>query len=151
MSTEKLECYVLPTKPLPLILPVESIAEIVAKPVIEPLTETRANWMLGHAKWRNQRLPVMSYGGLHDPKLDDSKKRNPVLVVLNPIPNAARKAYSAILCHGEVEQLAVQPDMDFGDVPAKVDRRYIEAVIKSGETDYIVPKLDALGVAFSYF
>jgi chemotaxis signal transduction protein len=153
MSTETLDCYILPSVNMPLLLPVETISEVVAKPEIEMLTKAPANWMKGHVNWRNQRLPVVSYGGLHDAKsksksasADDS-----LLVVLNPIPNAARKTYSGLLCHGEVKRITVEPNLEFGDMPEDMDKRYIEAVVKIGGTEFIIPKLVALGVAFSYF
>lgn len=151
MSAEQVECYILPTEPLSLVLPVESVAEIVEKPVVEELSDGRAKWMHGHTNWRNQRLPVVSYGALHDTDLDVSTKRNPVLVVLNPIPDAARKAYSSLLCHGEIEKVMVTPEMPSANPPEGTDRRYIDAVVKISNKDYIIPKLDALGVALSYF
>jgi len=151
MSKQTLDCYILPSKPLPLILPVECIAEVVAKPQLEQLSEAPASWMKGHVNWQNQRLPVLSYGGLHDPDLDESGKRKPHLVVLNPIPNAARKAYSALMCYGDIKQVTVEPDMSFEEAPKSTDRRYIDAVIKIGKQKFIVPKLSSLGVAFTYF
>jgi chemotaxis signal transduction protein len=151
MSTQSLDCYILPSTPMPIILPVECVAEIVAEPVIEALTAAPASWMQGHVNWRNQRLPVMSYSGLHNPELDESKKSKPLLVVLNPIPGAARKAYSALLCFGDAQKIAVEPNLAFGEIPEGGDRRYIESVIKLDETEFIVPKLTSLSVAFSYF
>jgi len=151
MSEQKLDCYILPSTPKPLLIPQECVAEVVAKPVIEKLGSAPASWMQGHVNWRNQRLPVLSFGGLHDPELDESKKRKPLLVVLNPIPGAARKAYSALLCYGDAKKVTVEPDMEFGDMLSGGDRRYVEAVIKLGGKEFIVPKLTALGVAFSYF
>lgn len=151
MSTQTLDCYIIPSSPQPLLLPVECVAEVVAKPEIDKLENAPAKWMQGHVNWRNQRLPVMSFAGLLDPDLDESKKRKPILVVLNPIPNAARKAYSAILCYGDVKKVAVEPDMEFGDSPSGGDRRYVEAIIKIGDAEFVVPRLTALGVAFSYF
>jgi hypothetical protein len=96
---------------------------------------------------------VVFYGGLHDAKLKVKSESadDALLVVLNPIPNAARKTYSGLLCHGEVKRITVEPDMEFGDVPEGMDKRYIEAVVKIGDTNFIIPKLVALGVAFSYF
>ncbi len=151
MSKDSLDCYIVPGVPLPLLLPIECIAEVIAKPEIEALGGTPANWMKGYVNWNNQRLPVLSFSALHDSSLDESKKRKPRLVVLNPIPEAVRKAYTGILCYGEVEQVSVDPSMVFAESPDDVDRRYIEAVIKIGKKDYIVPKLSALSVAFSYF
>lgn len=153
MSTETLDCYILPSAKIPLLLPVETISDVVAKPEIEMLTKAPASWMKGHVNWRNQRLPVVSYDSLHDAKLKtkSASADDSLLVVLNPIPNAARKTYSGLLCHGDVKKVTVEPNMGLGDVPEGMDKRYIEAVIKIGDTVFIVPKLVALGVAFSYF
>jgi chemotaxis signal transduction protein len=153
MSTQTLDCYILPSAKTPLLLPVETISEIVAKPEIEMLKSAPASWMKGHVNWRNQRLPVLSYNVLHDAKYKDKSPsaKDALLVVLNPIPNAARKTYAGLLCHGEVKRLTVEANLEFGEMPAYADKRYVQAVVKIGETEFLVPKLVALGVAFSYF
>ena len=153
MSTETLDCYILPSVNMPLLLPVETISEVVAKPEVEMLENAPASWMKGHVNWRTQRLPVLSYDGLHDAafKGKSDQADDSLLVVLNPIPNAARKTYSGLHCHGEVKRITVEPNMEFGEVPEDMDKRYVEAVVRIGGTDFIIPKLVALGVAFSYF
>lgn len=134
-----------------MLLPKECIASVVAKPEIESIIDAPASWMQGHVNWENQRLPVLSFGALHDADLDESKKSKPHLVILNPIPNAARKTYSGLICYGDIQEITLQPNLEFADTPESIDKRYIDAVIKIGETDFMVPKLAALGVAFSYF
>jgi len=151
MSEQKLECYIIPSAPLPMILPVECVAEIMVKPELDLLSNAPAKWMKGHVNWRNQRIPVLSYTLLQDQSLDESGKKEPHMVVLNPIPHAARKAYSGLLCYGDIQQITVKPDMVFADVPEEVDRRYVDGIIGIGENSFIVPKLASLGVAFSYF
>lgn len=151
MSAQTLDCYILPSSPLPLILPVECVSEVVAKPLVEKISNAPASWMQGHVNWRTQRLPVLSYAGLHDSELDESSLKKPILVVLNPIPNAARKTYSGLMCYGDVKRITVEPSMVYSDLPEGLDKRYVEAVIKVGTTDFVIPKLVALGVAFSYF
>jgi len=153
MSIQTLDCYILPSVNMPLLLPVETISEVVAKPQVEKLENAPASWMQGHVNWRTQRLPVLSYDGLHDAKFKpkSANANDSLLVVLNPIPNAARKTYSGLHCHGEVKSISVEPNLEFGDVPENMDKRYVEAIVKIGDTDFIIPKLVALGVAFSYF
>jgi len=153
MTTEALDCYILPSAGTPLLLPVEAVSEIVAKPIIEELENAPASWMKGHVNWRNQRLPILSYAGLHDAKVKDKspEEDDALMVVLNPIPNAARKTYSGLFCHGEVKRIGVEPNLKFSNLSEKMDKRYVEAVVKIGETEFIIPKLVALGVAFSYF
>lgn len=146
-----LQCYLLPSLPMPMVLPVECIAEVVAKPAIEGLESASANWMIGHATWQNQRLPVMSFAALNNPDLDESKKRKPNLVVLNPVPDAARKAYSGLLCYGVLEKINIDQSATITDIPESVDKRYVEAVIEIDKKLLMVPKLSALSVAFSYF
>jgi len=151
MSDRTLDCYILPSTPMSLLLPTECVAEVAAQPQIDALTEAPASWMQGHVNWQNQRLPVLSFGGLHDNESDESGNGTAHLVVLNPIPNAARKAYSGLLCFGDIQQLSVQPNLQFGELPDGADRRYVEAVIKIDDQEFMVPKLSSLGVAFSYF
>jgi hypothetical protein len=151
MAKNTLDCYVLPAAPLPLLLPKECVAEIVKNPAILKLDAARANWMKGHVTWDNQHISVLSYSALHDAELDESNKRNPVLVVLNPIPDAARKAFVGLLCFGKVEEIAVNENIAQLDLPENVDRRYIEAAVSIGKIKYLIPKLAAVGVALSYF
>lgn len=137
---------------MPLLLPVECVAEVLAQPEIDPLQDARAKWMRGHVNWRNQRLPVISYSSLQDDKLDEPDTSEPLLVVLNPIPSAARKVYSALLCYGKVQQLSVDASISTTEpVNRAVNKRYVESVVRVDDSDFIVPKLGALGVAFSYF
>jgi hypothetical protein len=151
MANNTLDCYVLPAVPLPLLLPKECVAEIVEDPAILKLDAARANWMKGHVTWDNQHISVLSYSVLHDAELDESKKENPVLVVLNPIPDAAHKAFVGLLCFGKVQEVVVNEDIAQFDLPENVDRRYVEAAVSIGKHKYLIPKLAAMGVAFSYF
>jgi len=146
-----MDCYQIPATPVPLLLPVECVADVYEKPDIEELKESRANWMRGHVTWRNQRIPVMSYSALHNVSLDESKKRKPQMVILNPVPDAVRKAYSGIICFGSVEKVTVDESAIYCDLPQDVDKRYVEAAIEFKGTVYLVPRLAALAVAFSYF
>lgn len=157
MSDQTLDCYILPTLPNPLLLPMECVAEIVSEPVIESLAKAPAKWMQGHVAWRNQRLPVMDFSGLHafaaseDDKPEAKQAGTRLLVVLNPIPGAARKAYSALVCHGDVQQITVEPNLEFIDAPENVDKRYVDGVVTIEDKAFIVPKLTAIAVAFTYF
>ena len=151
MADKKLQCYVIPGQPLPLLLPIECVAELVSKPDIVAREDAPVNWMRGQVNWQNQFVPVMSYSALHDAKLDESKKRKPQLVVLNPIPAAARKAHTSLICYGDIKELAIDGSAVYQEIPDNLDRRYVEAVVGIGNDSFVVPKLDALGVAFSYF
>jgi len=156
MSTDVIDCYVLPAKPLPLLLPIDCIAEVVENPDIEPLEKVSANWMMGHVTWSNQRLSIISFSSLLDSSLDEAKKSNskknkPHLVVLNPIPGAIRKAYTGMVCYGDVQQVTIETSAEMADLPEDVDKRYVEGTIKVSEQHYLVPRLAALAVAFSYF
>ena len=150
MSNAKIECYVIPSLPLPILLPVECIAEVVKKPVIEPLSKAPASWMKGHVNWQNQRLPLMSYESLLDADLKQTNTKKVSLVVLNAIPDAARKAYSGLLCYGTVEKISVDNKIEFVEPTQELDKRYVESVVRVAEKDYIIPKLTSLAVAFTY-
>ena len=151
MSNAKIECYVLPSLPLPMLLPVECVAEVVKKPIIEPLSKAPASWMKGHVNWQNQRLPLMSYESLLDAGLKKTDIEKVLsLVVLNAIPGAARKAYSGLLCYGNVETISVDNKVEYVELAKELDKRYVESVLRIAKKDYIVPRLTSLAVAFTY-
>lgn len=151
MSDQKIECYIIPAVPMPLILPLECIAEITAKPAVESLNSPAESWMKGHVNWRNQRLPVLSFSSLQDSSIDESRKKKPHLVVLNPIPNATRKTYSGMLCYGDILKVIVEPDLSFAHLDEDIDRSYIDGIVEMDSEKLIVPKLSALGDAYSKF
>ena len=150
MSNAKIECYVLPAEPLPMLLPVECVAEVVKKPTIEPLKKAPASWMKGHVNWQNQRLPLMSFSSLLDSDYDEADKSKTTLIVLNAIPDAARKAYSGLLCSGKVTTISIDKKVGYSDEYSELDKRYVESVVRVGKKDYIIPKLASLAVAFTY-
>lgn len=150
MSDSKIDCYILPSLPLPVLLPTDCVADIVKDPVLEAFAQAPAEWMKGHVNWQNQRLPVMSYASLVSRKKVDVSNNKQSLVVLNAIPDAVRKAYSALLCDGVVEKVTVDKDVVFADLPKDIDKRYVEAVVQIEKKDFIIPRLTSLGVAFTY-
>lgn len=151
MSDQKIECYIIPSVPMPLILPVECVAEIVPKPAVDALNDATSSWMKGHVSWRGQRLPVLSFSSLQDASIDESRKKKPHVVVLNPIPHSARKVYSGLLCFGDIQQVEVDPTLAFSQLDEEIDLQYIDGIVSIAKTNMIIPKLPALGVAFSYF
>ena len=151
MAKESLACYVLPSLPLPLLLPRDCVAQVVSEPQLQYLDKPPVSWMTANLVWENQRLPVISYSLLVDANSVESADLPLNVVVLNPIPDAARKAFSGIACRGEVDAITVGEDVELADLPEGADRRYIEAVVKIADQQYIIPKLAALGVALSYF
>ena len=150
MSKDTIDCYVIPSAPLPMLLPLESIADVIKKPELEVLETAPAAWMKGYVNWQNQRLPVMSYSALLDNDLDESEPKKQQVVVLNAIPEAARKAYSGLLCYGEVKKVAIDTEIEFTDFPDGVDKRYVESVVIFKGHSYLIPRLSSLGVAFTY-
>ncbi|MBX2847856.1 MAG: chemotaxis protein CheW [Acidiferrobacterales bacterium] len=150
MSDANIECYVIPSLPLPILLPVECVAEVVNNPVVESLTKPPAVWMKGHVNWRNQRLPLVSFSALIDGNKKDTDRKQPSLVVLNPIPDAARKSYSGIICNGEVDKISVGKKLAFAEIPEELDKRYVETVVRVAKKQFIIPKLESLAVAFTY-
>ena len=150
MSKDTIDCYVIPSLPLPMLLPVESIADVVKKPELETLETVPAAWMKGYVNWQNQRLPVMSYAALLDNDIDESESKKTQIVVLNAIPDAARKAYSGLLCYGDVKKIAIDSQVVFAEFPDGVDKRYVESIVSFQGQDYLIPRLSSLGVAFTY-
>lgn len=156
MNTETVDCYIVPAEPLPMLLPIDCIADVVESPEIMPIANVSAKWMKGHTIWNNQRLSVMSYStlvgsALNDTDNDESENGQAHLVVLNPIPDAVRKAYTGIVCYGDVQQVSIESDAQLLDLPVGIDKRYVDGVLKSSGQQFIVPRLTALAVAFWYF
>lgn len=150
MTDKTIECCVIPSTPVPLVLPKESIAEVINTPTIEVLEDARAGWMKGYVNWQNQRLQVMSYAALQDPNIKETTQ-NSTVIVLNPIPGAARKAYCALICSGDTETISVDESCVAVPTPKGLDKRYIESTMEFKGMTYVVPRLSAISVAFSYF
>ena len=146
-----LQCYLIPCLPLPLLLPFECVAEIVEGPEIEALEKGAAPWMIGHTDWQSQRIPVMSYSALQNAEFDPENRTDQFLVVLKPVPSAARKAFSGLICDGRINQIEVDQNVAMEKASVSVDNRYVEAVVSIAGEQYVIPKLSAISVAFSYF
>jgi len=151
MSDKEIQCYIIPSVPMPLLLPLECIAEIVAKPAVEPLNDAAESWMKGHVNWRNQHLPVISFSSLHDSSIDESFEKKPHLVVLNPIAKSSRKKYSGLLCYGDIEQVVVDRNLNYAHLDGDIDLTYIDGIVSLNKKDLIVPKLGALGDQYTKF
>lgn len=147
-----MDCYQIPALPLPLLLPVECVADIVEAPTVTALKEARADWMVGSLVWENQRVSLLSFSALCSPTVEQTDTEQVgSIVVLNPVPGAARQSYSGLACYSSVSKVVVNEQMEFVDMPDEVDRRYAEAAVSFDDQTYIIPKLSALAVAFSYF
>lgn len=144
-----LSCYIIPGQDFDCIIPQSCVADVVVQPEITRLEKASAGWIIGHSLWQHQRLSVLQLDKLLNAKLDTSVKR-PMLAILTPIAGSARLVYSALLCDGDVKQIDIDSSATFIDTPEGLDRRYIEKAVEfQGET-YLIPKLPALAVAFSY-
>ena len=150
MSETTLICYKIDAEPFSLILPSECIVEVVSDPVITTDASQKAPWMAGYLTWNSQEIPLLCFENLlvADFERPDSP---PVVTILNPIPKAARKTYGALLSFGEVQKIEVASDVDDVVNPQEIDRRYVEAALALDGSICIVPRLAALGVAFSYY
>ena len=151
MSDKEINCYIIPSVPMPILLPLECIAEIVAKPAVEPLNDAAESWMKGHVNWRNQHLPVISFSSLQDSSVDESFEKKPNLVVLNPIAQSSRKRYSGLICYGDIEQVVIDNTLVYAHHDEDVDRTYIDAIVTLEKQDLLVPKLGVLGDVYSKF
>ena len=151
MNDKNVTCYILPSLPLPALIPVECVADVVERPTIEWLESAQAKWMKGHAGWQSQRLPVMSFTALLNNELDKKLiAENTHLIVLNAVPDASIKSYTSLLCYGEIKKVQIDDTVDYVEIEEEIDDRYIEGVVRFDGQDYIVPKLSAIAVAFTY-
>jgi len=63
---------------------------------------------------------------------------------------AARMAYAGLICFGKLDQIKVDSQAEFAELSDNMDRRYVEKVVKIDKKGYVIPKLSALAVAFTY-
>ena len=62
-SPDELSCVLIPQPGVPLLLPNESVAEILRGGEVQPRDEVPA-WLLGSMAWRGMTIPVVSMHGL---------------------------------------------------------------------------------------
>ena len=150
MSDTSLTCYKIDAEPFSLILPSECVAEIVAEPIITADSSHKAPWMAGYLTWNSQEIPLLCFENLLVADFERPEGRL-IVTILNPIPKAARKTYGALLSFGEVQQITIPSDVEDVASPQEIDRRHVEAALAVNGSICIVPRLAALGVAFSYY
>ena len=150
MSEKSITCYKIDAEPFSLILPSECVVEVVSDPVITNDASQKAAWMAGYLSWNSQEVPLLCFENLLVNDFERPERR-PIVTILNPIPKAARKTYGALLSFGEVQKIEVASNVDDVANPQEIDRRYVEATLAVDGSICIIPRLAALGVAFSYY
>jgi hypothetical protein len=150
MAATSLNCYKIDSEPFSLILPSECIAAIVTDPVMVTVESQKAPWMAGYLSWNSQEIPLLCFENL---LISDFVRpdQQPIVTILNPIPKAVRKTYGALLSFGDVQKITIAHDVDDVATPSEIDRRYVEAALAVDGAVCIIPRLAALGVAFSYY
>lgn len=147
-SAEPVHCMLLPTEPVPLLLPSACIAEVIASPEIHQ-TEGTSTWTAGHTEWRGQRIAVLSWEALHPGTLPEKERRARV-VVMNPMPDLTGSGFWAILCHGEIQPVAIHPHTASSDLPPELDGRYVAMTVIFGEDIAVIPDMQALSLVLNY-
>lgn len=150
MSESNIQCVKIDSQPYAFVLPKESIAQVLETPEIVSEASQQAAWMSGYVLWNGQEIPLMCIESLVDATFERPQV-TPSVVILNPMPKTARKSYGAILSFGEVKEIKVPDTIEDAPVPEDFDRRYCEAAFTLHGETLIIPRLAALGVAFSYF
>jgi chemotaxis signal transduction protein len=148
MTDKTLDCIVLPADPAPFILPKACVAEAVPGDNIESISGKKVEWMVGHVDWNNQRLPIIDLQALiYSEKTPEDQIW---IAILNPIANAARRSYTAVICPGEPQDIEIASQLDYSDSEISADKRYIERTLSWQDKDYVLPRLSSLSVAFTY-
>ena len=150
MSDSTINCIKIDAKPFPLIFPSECVAQIITDPELVIDSSQQAKWMAGYVVWNGQEVPLLCFENLVSESFERPDTA-PCVTVLNPIPKAARKTYGAILSFGTVTELAVAANITDVGIPAGIDRRYCEAAFEQEGALHLIPRLTALGVAYSYY
>lgn len=150
MTETTLSCIKIESTPHSLILPSECVAHIVHEPEVLSDAGQQAKWMAGYALWNGQEIPLLCFENLVSESFDRPDLK-PKVIILNPIPKAPRKTYGALLCFGEIGEITLPSSIKDAPLPAEIDRRYCESAFEHDGNVYIIPRLTALGVAFSYY
>jgi len=148
MTDKTLDCVVLGASPTPFILPKACIAEWNSDAQIEAINDDKVEWMVGHVNWNDQRIPLIDIQSLIYGKKIKNKKM--WFVVLNPIANAARRSYTALLCPSKPKEIELSSDVIYSESELKSDKRYVDAMLSWQDKEYVLPKLSSLSVAFTY-
>lgn len=140
-SADELSCVLIPQPGLPLLLPNESVAEILRSGDVRPRQEV-PSWLLGTLAWRGMEVPVVSLYALmgsEEPTGHDKGQ----LVVLNrgrPLPGLP---YYALPSRGVPRLLRlVEADL-VSDDQAGIDATLATAV-RVGEEKALIPRLELL-------
>lgn len=150
MNDAIIKCYKVDSEPYALIFPEACVAGIVEAPEIIVDPSHKAAWMAGYIVWNSQEIPLLCFENLVNAQFERPTVGARV-TVLNPIPKAARKTYGALLSFGAVQEVQIASDVSDTNTPTQIDRRYVEGALTVHGDICIIPRLAALGVAFSYF
>lgn len=148
MNDKTLDCIVLPAHPAPFLLPKACVADTSVVGELESVSDKKVEWVAGHINWDNQRIPVIDLQSLIYGKAVDSEKQH--FAILNPVANAARRSFTAIVCSDQPQEIVLPSDVAYGELDAEADKRYVEAIVNWDEKDYLLPRLTSLSVAFTY-
>ena len=140
-SPDELSCVLIPQPALPLLLPHESVAEILRSGDVRPRDEV-PNWLLGTLSWRGMDVPVVSMHALlgsAEPPGHDSGQ----LVVLNRSRALPGLPYYALPSRGVPRLLRlVEADLVRAE-QAGVDAA-VGTAVRVGEERALIPRLELL-------
>jgi len=131
----------IPAGALTLLVPVATIAEIVAPPAyVEPVAGGEP-WLRGTFQWRNYSVTLLSFDRLATGREADEYHR---ACVFHPLPGRRPEDYFAVLASGEPRGVEVDEQTPDGNLPADAGTRFVAAALSVAGRDLVVPELEAL-------
>lgn len=95
---EQVASLLLQMKAVVLLLPNVVVAEIVGISNIEKIAE-KPEWYLGHIKWRDINIPLVSYEGINELAIADINNASRIVIV-NGIGGNSSLPFYGLVCQG---------------------------------------------------
>jgi chemotaxis signal transduction protein len=138
------QCLLLPVGSQSLLLPRACVAEVISSPVVEALPGA-ADWMAGHTVWRGQRIPVVSWAGLH-PEMSEVEPHRACAAVMNPMPDTAGAGFWAIHCTADIRPTEIAIETEGGTPPPGLEQRYLAMALTLYNEMVVIPDMTSIGM-----
>lgn len=139
---EAVHCLLIPIFGESLLLPNAAVAEVVAYTDSEPATNA-PDWFLGHMKWRDLRIPLISFEAATGGKLAPLQKHSRI-AVLNTLNQNKQLSHFGIVTQGIPHlQVVQEKQLSRDESPSDPKNSIADYVVLNGET-VLVPNLDDL-------
>lgn len=141
--------HLIPCRDYKLVIPNVAINSVLAYGGEAERDTSKAKWSMSPVTWQGAELPIVDLACLMF-KEDHVSEGEGSIIVMNPIPGSVRKSFAGLFVEGDVLQLDIQDSISDIAMPDNIDRRYVQSACAIGDTQALMPNLDAFGVLLSY-